>query len=201
MQKIKSLIIIAILFLSLTVKAQCIIDLDYKLDNYSHIDCYGDNAGAIDITIINTNSSFWWTGPNGFTSNSLNLANLFTGQYVLTIMENLIPGDTSSTVTYVCHDSISIEQTIEVSAIFELSSMCNEYDSANVKTTIWGGTTPYQTTLWSTGDTSGTTSNLAPQTTPYTLTVIDANSCSTILYLTIDRINGMNPFMSSIGVT
>ena len=197
MQKIKSLIIIAILLFSFSAQSQhCIIDTDYNLDNSSHIDCYGDNAGTIDITIINTNSSFWWTGPNGFTSNSLNLVNLFAGQYVLTIMQNLIPGDSSS----ICYDSISIEQTIEVLASFELSSMCNEYDSVDVKTTIWGGTTPYQTTLWSTGDTSRHTTNLAPQTTPYTLTVIDANSCSTILDLTIDKINGMNPFMSSVGV-
>ena len=114
MFSLKNNVLILFVFLSVISNAQC----DYNLDNYSHVDCYGDNTGAIDITIVNTSASFWWTGPNGFTSNSLNLANLLAGQYFLTIMENVIPGDTSSIVTCILNDSISIEQTIEVSANF-----------------------------------------------------------------------------------
>ena len=167
---------------------------------YCNLASFGENTGTIDVTISSTNASYWWVGPNGFAEDQiLSLSNLAAGQYFLTIMENVIPGDTSSIITCMLNDSISIEQTVEVSANFELSTMCNEYDSADVQTTIWGGTPPY-TTLWITGDTSRNTTNLAPQTTPYTLTVIDVNSCPTILELTVDKINEMNPFMSSVGV-
>jgi len=195
MQKIKQLLVIAILLLSFTLKAQC----DYNLNNYSHIDCYGDNSGEIDITIFNTSSSFWWIGPNGYTSNSLNLSNLIAGKYTLTIMENVIPGDTSSAVVCVLVDSIFIEQTIEISASFELSNMCHENDSVDVITTIWGGTPPY-TTLWNTGDTARHATDFAPLPMPYSLTVIDVNSCSETLNLFINEVKGMNTFMSSEGV-
>ena len=197
MQKMKSFIIVAILFLSLAVKAQC----NYNLDNYSHIDCYGDDAGVIDVT-ISPNASYWWTGPNGFSSYSSNLSNLLAGQYFLTIMENVIPGDTSSIVTCVLNDSILIAETIEISSNFKLSTMCNEYDSADVKTTIWGGTPGY-TYLWtgSNGftDTNASLTNLWPAT--YTLTITDANDCeSSKQFLIVNSVQEMNTFMSSVNV-
>ena len=124
MQKIKTLFIITILFATLLVNAQC----DYNLDNYSHINCYGDNTGAIDITLQNSNTTFWWTGVGGFTSASANLSNLIAGDYVLHLMNNLVPGDTSTTVICYVVDSITIEETLQIDATFELSTMCNEND-------------------------------------------------------------------------
>jgi len=195
MQKIKSLIIIAILFLSLTVKAQC----NYNLDNYSHIDCYGDSTGVINVTILNPNASYWWTSTGGFNSTSSNLNNLLVGDYVLHIMHNLIPGDTSSSIICYISDTLTIEQTLEITASFEISSVCNEYDSADVKTIIWGGTPPY-TTLWSTGDTARNTDNLAPSALPYTLTITDKNNCPNEQFLIVDSLQEMNTFISSVSV-
>ena len=192
----KNNVLFLFVFLSVISNAQC----DYNLDNYSHIDCYGDNTGDIDITILNTTASFWWTGPSGFTSTSLNLTNLIAGKYTLTIMDNVIPGDTSSALICVLVDTITIQQTIPVTASFELSNMCNEDDSTDVNTTIWGGTPPY-ITLWSTGDTARNTINLAPNPAlPYTLTITDANFCVTNQFLTVPLVTTMNPFMSSEGV-
>jgi gliding motility-associated-like protein len=195
MQKIKTLFLITILFATLSVNAQC----DYNLDNYSHINCYGDNTGAIDITLLNSNTTFWWTGVGGFTSTSANISNLIAGDYVLHLMNNLIPGDTSTTVICYVVDSITIEETLQIDATFELSSMCSEYDSTDVVTSIWGGTPPY-TTLWSTGDTARNTDSLAPSILPYELYITDANSCISTKYLTVSVVSPMNPFMSSVGV-
>ena len=195
MKKIKYVLIIAILFTAFSVTAQC----DYNLDNYSHVDCYGGNTGEIDITIFNTNASFWWEGPNGFTSNSFNLTSLLAGKYILTIMDNVIPGDTSSVVNCMFIDSIFIEETIEISANFELSNMCNENDSADVTTTIWGGTPPY-TTLWSTGDTARSTDSLAPSILPYELYITDKNGCFMTIYFPVNEVKGMTTFMSSVSV-
>ncbi len=195
MQKIKPFIIIIILLLSLTVKAQC----NYNLDNYSYIDCYGDNTGVIDVT-ISPNTSYWWTGEGGFNSTSSSLNNLLAGDYILHIMRNLIPGDTSSSLICYAFDTLTIKQTIEFSASFVLSNMCNVNDSADVVTTIFGGTPPY-TTLWSTGDTSRNTTNLAQNSgSPYTLTITDKNNCMNDHYLTVNTTLAMIPFMSSTGV-
>ena len=195
MKKIKNGLLIAILLFSFSAQSQC----DYTLDNYEHIDCFGDSTGAIDITISDTSSSFWWTFPNGFTNNSLNLTNLKAGQYLLTIVANVTLGDTSTPSICYIVDTLPIAQTLQITASFELSSMCNEYDSANVKTTIWGGTSPY-TTLWSTGDTARNTDSLAPSTLPYTLTITDTNNCFRNQFLIVDSVQEMNSFMSSVAV-
>ena len=195
MQKIKQLLVIAILLLSFTLKAQC----DYNINNYSHINCYGDDTGAVDITLLNPNATFWWTGVGGFTSTSVNISNLYAGNYVLHIMANLVPGDTSTTVLCYTVDTIAIEQTLPIDASFELSTMCNEEDSADVVTTIWGGTPPY-TTLWSTGDTARHTDSLAPSILPYELYITDKNSCTMTVDLIVSAVKGMNTFMSSVSV-
>jgi len=188
MQKIKNGLLIAILFFSLSAQSQ---QCDYTLDNRKHIDCYGDNTGAIDITTSpSSTSSFWWTFPNGLIDPSPNLSNLLAGQYLLTIVDNSTPADT-------CMDSVLIEQTLQITASFELSSMCNEYDSADVKVTIWGGTPPY-TTLWGTGDTARNTDSLAPGS--YTLTITDTNNCIDSTSLTVPSVQEMNTFMSSVHV-
>ena len=182
MQKIKNGLLIAILFFSLSAHSQ---QCDYTLDNRKHIDCYGDNTGVIDVT-ISPNESYWWTGTGGFNSTSSSLNNLLAGDYVLHIMHNLIPGDTSSSLVCYAFDTLTIEQTLQITASFELSSMCNEYDSADVKVTIWGGTPPY-TTLWGTGDTARNTDSLAPGS--YTLYITDTNACFRDTFLTVDLVH------------
>lgn len=187
--------IIYLLFVLLSPQflvAQC----TYNIVNYTHVDCYGDNTGAIDIIIPNANATFWWTGPFGFTSTSLNLSGLLSGDYVLTIMDNLIPGDTSSALICSITDTISIEQTIDMQAEFTLHNMCLKDDSADVTTELWGGTPPY-TTLWAFGDTSRNPNNLAPGLLPYILTITDANGCTKNQFLTIDDIEPMQSFMSA----
>ena len=195
MQKIKNLFIITILFVTLSANAQC----DYNLDNYSHINCYGDSTGAIDITLLNSNSTFWWTGVGGYTSVSANISNLIAGDYALHIIYNVVPGDTSTTVICYETDTIVIEQSLQIEAVFELYNMCNENDSADVITNILGGTPPY-TTLWNTGDTLRNTDSLAPSILPYELEITDANSCIRTEYLSIPVVSAMNLFMSSVAV-
>jgi len=195
MQKIKYLLIIIILFSTLLANAQC----DYKLDNYSHNNCFGDSTGAIDITLLNSSTTFWWTGAGGLNSTSASISNLIAGDYLLHMMDNLVPGDTSTTVICYVVDSITIVETLQIDAAFELYAMCNENDSTDVTTSIWGGTRPY-TTLWSTGDTARNIDSLAPSILPYKLFITDANNCTSTKNLYINAVSAMNPFMSSVGV-
>ena len=179
----------------------------FTLDSYSHVNCNSENTGAIDISFNDPNISFWWTGPNGFTSNSKNLSLLFAGDYVLTIVSNLIPGDTSSQL--LCSnldiygnpkDTITIEETLKLEADFSISGQCNELDSADVFTNLIGGTPPY-TTLWSTGDTSRNINNLQSNSLlPYSILITDNNGCQTLEYLRIDPISPMQTFSSHVDV-
>ena len=129
---------------------------------------------------------------------------MFAGDYTLTIVSNIIPGDTSS--QELCSnldifgnplDTIRIEQVFEINAEFQLTGQCNEMDSADVLTSIFGGTPPYST-LWSTGDTSRNINNLQPNPLlPYSLTIIDVNGCLRTKYLKINPIPSMQTFTSS----
>ena len=76
-----------LLFIHVSIFAQC----QFNLDSYTHVNCYSENTGTIDISFNDPNISFWWTGPNGFTSNSTNLSSLYAGDYILTIYSNIVP--------------------------------------------------------------------------------------------------------------
>jgi gliding motility-associated-like protein len=162
------------------------------LVNYTHNDCYGTNNGSINITIANSNSSASWIGPDGFVSSSLNLTDLYSGTYYLNII--------NSTEGCSLIDSIGIEETIKITAEFNLTGKCTNQDSVDVVANIWGGTPPY-TSIWSNGDIGPNTTNLPPITSsPYVLTVTDTNLCIDTVHLRLRPVNKMNPFMSSEGV-
>ena len=192
-----TLLLIGTLFIgSFQIQAQC----SYNLLNFTHIDCYGDNTGEIEVSITNSNSTFWWNLPNGTTSSSTILTSLQEGSYVLTIMENLIPGDTSSAIICKLVDTLKIEQTIQITAVFTLKNMCSENDSADVMTYIYGGTPPYSTLWVQTGDTARNTTNIAPSLTPYTFNIIDENGCQRNQWITINTVQSMESYMSAEGV-
>ncbi len=180
---------LAIFFLvnSIFALGQC----DYTLVNYTHNDCNGANDGSIEILVSNPIALVNWTGPDGFFSSSSVLTSLYAGTYYLTITDP-IQGCTLI-------DSIDIFETIKISASFNLTGRCQDQDSVDVITTLWGGTPPYST-LWDNGDTSRNTSNLTPTTfSPHVLTVTDARLCIDSVYLWLPVVRQMNSFMSSVG--
>jgi len=187
---------ISILFLSF-VKTDVFAQCSYNLISVTHIDCYNDNTGEIDISITNSNSTWSWTLPGGGISTSSILSNLQAGAYVLNIAEYFIPGDPTSSEICSLSDTIFVEQTIQITADFVLKDICSASDSANVFTTIIGGTKPYQTLWTQTGDTARSTINLAPSITPYTFSITDANGCQRNQYLTVDFVEKMQTFMSN----
>ena len=121
MKKYFILFLLFTTILSFKTKSQC----SYNLINISHIDCYNDNTGEIEVSIPNSNATYWWVLPGGTASTSTILSNLLAGDYVLNIMENSIPGDTTSSVICFISDTISVEQTIEITAEFTLKNICS----------------------------------------------------------------------------
>ena len=187
MKNSKFIILVLLLFESIFLFGQC----EYTLQNFSHNDCFGDNNGSIEITIFEITSSVDWTGPDGFSSSSTTLNNLYAGTYYLTITNNI------EFCTFV--DSIDIEQSIQISADFNLTGRCQDQDSVDVSTVLWGGTPPYYT-VWSNGDTSRNIMNLpSTSVSPHILTITDFNSCIDTVHLWVPQVHEMNPFMSSVG--
>ena len=175
----------------------CFAQCDYTLLNLENVNCYGTNTGSIDISVNDNNSTFWWTSNNGYYSNNQTISNLYSGSYAIHIMQNQVPGDTSTALICYEIDTIIVEQTLAIKAIFEISNLCLTSDSADVSTNIIGGTPPY-TTQWSNGDTSRNAQNLKQNNT-YTLNIVDANFCSSDQFLYIPIKNSIGSYMSSTG--
>lgn len=188
MRNRKLLIFTFFIFNTILVFSQC----EYILTNYTHNDCYGANIGSINITVADPNSSVSWAGPNGFISSSTSLTNLYAGTYYLTV--------TNSIQLCTLIDSINIQESVKISAYFDLTGRCNDQDSVDVMTTLQGGTPPY-TSFWSNGDVGPNAINLLPaNSVPHVLTITDVNYCTSNVSLLLPSINSMSSFMSSVGV-
>ena len=171
-------------------------ECNYNLIVHTHINCYGENTGSIEIDIPNSNASFWWKGPDGYSATTLTLSNLFAGDYIIHITDSMPTSD--STAILLCYntDTISVNQTIDIQAEFHVYGMCAKGDSADIVTDIIGGTFPYST-LWSTGDTARNTTNLPVSILPHILTITDINNCVKEQYLTITDVLPMESYMSA----
>ena len=167
----------------------------YNLINVTHVDCYNDNTGKIEISITNSNSTWSWVLADGSTSTSSILNNLAAGPYVLNIAEYFVPGDPTTTEICSISDTIWIEQTIEITADFVVNNMCSSTDSADIYTTIIGGTRPYSTLWIQTGDTSRNITNVAPSIIVYVLSITDANGCQQNDYITVKQVESLQTFM------
>ena len=97
-------------------------------------------------------------------------------------------------------DTITIEETSEIQAFFDIEGQCNILDSANVYTSIIGGTPPHSV-QWSNGVNTLDNYNLQPNPLlPYSLIITDNNGCQVTKYLKIDPIPSMKTFSSFVGV-
>ncbi len=152
-------------------------------DVITHVDCYGDNTGA--ITIIPGGGSpsgggsgytYEWTGPGGPFATTQNVTNLEAGDYYVTVYDgNLCSADTGP---------IEVNQEAEITATRDYLTdvSCNGGNDGTSRVTAGGGVGGYSYS-WD-GQAFGLIStqvdpdNLIADT--YDLTIFDANSCSKI---------------------
>jgi len=182
--KFKTIIVVVFTFLPSIIMAQCTINLDEA----THIDCFGDNTGAITVDVASSlaTTTYFWTGPLGFSSIVEDISGLLAGDY------KLIVNDASTS----CIDSFNytIHQPLQITAEFTLSGLCETGDSADVSTLVYGGTPPY-TYSWSIGGiTTASIQGLIPGW--YGLNVTDANGCDGWGYLTVSIPPALQVFMS-----
>jgi gliding motility-associated-like protein len=137
--------------------------------------CYGNNTGSIILNVSGGTTPYNFNWSNS--SFSDNISNVTSGQYTVLITDN--NGCT-------LQESFNINQP---SAPLQISSTsvpvsCTGNSNGSIDASVSGGTPGYNY-LWSNGATTATANNL--QAGLYTLTVTDANGCSSILNVTLQE--------------
>lgn len=147
------------------------------------ITCFGDNDGAINITVaggipFSTGApyTYTWTGPDGYTSSSQNISNLKPGSYNLTVGDN---GNCPFSQSYY----VGEPGKFEILAEPKQDISCFGLNDGRIDITVSGGNLPYVFVWTKDGNsfsaTSGNLSNLGPGL--YKVTITEKNSCG-VLY-------------------
>ncbi|MEO8151221.1 MAG: gliding motility-associated C-terminal domain-containing protein [Bacteroidia bacterium] len=135
----------------------------------TNVNCYGGNNGSINLSVNGGTSPYSYQWSNGETTQ--NLVNLSAGSYTVTVTD--ING-CSTEVTGIAINQPGASVTASPSATTNVS--CYGGNNGVIDLAVNGGTLPYSY-LWNNGATTQNISNLAAGT--YTVTVTDANGCTT----------------------
>ncbi|MFC5683416.1 PKD domain-containing protein [Flavobacterium sp. MAHUQ-51] len=167
--------------------------LEVTLGSQTDILCYGYNTGEINVDVIggrptsivggNANYSYFWIGPNGYSSTVKNPRNLYAGNYRLRVTDN--SGCTADL-------NVVLEQNpeIKLSATKTEISCYNDANASITITDITGGV-PFATgepyiIKWSNLGTGRKQENLSAGT--YTITIEDALGCPKVFPIVIDNV-------------
>lgn len=132
--------------------------------------CFGENNGAIDVTVADAPAgySLQWTGPGSFNSDNEDLADLEAGDYILTLRDQ--DGQIIYQVTY----TVVGPALLELLSLSTEDAFCEE-PIGSLTATILGGIAPYSLNI---GDGPVAGSQLSGLVSgDYDLTITDANGC------------------------
>ena len=136
--------------------------------------CFGDNQGAIDLTITGGSAPYAIAWNQGATTEDI--AGLGQGVYQVNVRD-------ANNCTVVTNFTVGGPSEISVSAIVE-DVTCNGNNDGTIDISPVGGVGPY-TYSWSNGETTEDLTALPPGA--YAVTVTDANGCSTTHTYTIQE--------------
>jgi gliding motility-associated-like protein len=146
---------------------------------FSHTDplCLGDANGTATVVANGGTPGYTydWSATPAANDNST-ISNLSAGLYTVTVND---ANTCAKTGTVTLTDPAQLQATF----INKVEITCANALDGSVEVQVTGGTTPYNYS-WSHGPTVPVVSNLAPNT--YTVTVTDANSCSTSISTTFN---------------
>ena len=144
--------------------------LSLSVNTVSPVSCFGGNNGNINLNITGGTSPYTYSWSNGSTGQ--NLVNAPAGNYsvIVTDANGCTDGATAITIS-----QPAAALSSSVSSISGVS--CNGGNNGSINLNISGGTTPY-TYSWSSGATTQDLNGVVSGT--YTVTITDANGCTTI---------------------
>jgi gliding motility-associated-like protein len=149
------------------------------------IKCFGKNTGALHVDALGGTPQYTvnWTGPNNYSGNGINIANLFAGQYAATVTDTK---GCTSTLTANVNQPTALLLAIPPVA----DTICFEANNGTARALPSGGTSPY-TYLWNANSqTSQTATGLSSAT--YRVTITDANGCSTTGETFVQQLQQLN---------
>lgn len=144
--------------------------------------CGTSQGGSISLFPINTTETYTYEWSNGATTSSI--SGLEPGQYDVTVTDGT---GCSRKLVYIISEPSGITATASVS-----NDQCNADGAFAIDLTVNGGTAPY-TYEWSDGGTGEDPTGLNAGN--YTVTITDANGCSTTLDVAV---NGTPPAWSCV---
>jgi gliding motility-associated-like protein len=136
--------------------------------NSTNISCHGGNDGSINMTVYGGSApySYFWNGPNGFTSGSEDISGLYAGNYTVTVTD-------ANGCIVTMQDTLT--EPSAITAIFtSMDANCTMHDGV-IATDIFGGAGNYSC-LWSNGNTSHDISGLSAGA--YGVAITDGNGCT-----------------------
>ena len=168
-----------------TVSQPALISLSSSITN---VNCNGGSIGAVDLSVSGGTPNYTYNWNTGVTSQDL--SGLSAGIYTVTVTDN---NSCTSSASY------SVSQP----ALFNLTSnitnvACSGGSTGAIDLSVGGGT-PNYTYNWSTGATSQDISGVSAGT--YTVTVTDANSCTSSASYTVSQTGQLSATFNSIAPT
>jgi gliding motility-associated-like protein len=150
--------------------------LNAAINSMQNVSCNGGANGTIDLTVSAGTAPYTFNWSNGASTEDLN--NLSSGTYTVTITDaNGCTSNASSTIT---QPSASLNANTSVTQ----NVLCNAGSDGSVDLIVNGGTAPYSYN-WSNGSSTQDLNNLSSGI--YTVTITDANGCTTNASATITQ--------------
>ncbi|MBL0343395.1 MAG: gliding motility-associated C-terminal domain-containing protein [Bacteroidetes bacterium] len=141
-----------------------------------NVSCFGGNNGTINLIVNGGTSPYTFNWSNGSTSQ--NLTSLGSGNYTVTVTD-------ANGCTLVRNASVNQPAAaLNGNAVASQNVSCFSGSNGAITLSVSGGTSPYSY-IWNNGQTSQNIGSLSTGT--YTVTVTDANGCSTIKNATVSQ--------------
>jgi len=141
--------------------------------NVTPVSCFGDNNGAINLSVTSANSPFNYSWNDGPTS--ANRSNLAGGNYTVTVTNSVA---CTATATF----NIIQPTTPLAASATPHATLCNGDKTGSVNLNVTGGVPPFHYS-WNNSDTAQNLSNIGAG--GYTATVTDFGGCSVTAAATV----------------
>ncbi|RZN79665.1 MAG: VWA domain-containing protein, partial [Winogradskyella sp.] len=152
----------------------------FQTNTVTDVACFGDDTGAIEVTADGGTSPYTYSLEGGTAQNNGNFGTLTVGNYTVTIIDaNLCTLDVPLTI-----NQPNAQLTASITNSQDVD--CFDANTGSATVTAAGGTASYSYS-WNTSpiQTTATATNLPDGT--YTVTVTDANNCTTTAEVTINQ--------------
>ena len=161
-------------------------------------DCSNNPTGSINHTVQGGNPpyTFAWTGPNGYTETTEDVADLFPGVYTV-VATDLDSRTETKTYTLTSQSNLNITNVNETSLYgpFQVSGSTVCDGAASVVFTAGAGNPVIE---WSNGATGVTNTTLCGG--PYSVTITDAAGCETVWSDSLTAPSAIAAQVESVGV-